>query len=101
MLVVRALRDGLLKEPVLDRGDRSAQPVDLVEIPAGGEVSFEPGGYHVMLLDLAEPLAVGDSLSLVLTFEEAGDVEIEAEVREFVEGEMGGDMGATGEDGGM
>jgi copper(I)-binding protein len=89
-------------ETTMEGGQAEMQPVDLVEIPAGGEVSFEPGGYHVMLLDLAEPLAVGDTVSLVLTFEQAGEVEVDAEVREFVEGDMGGgEMGATGEDEGM
>jgi copper(I)-binding protein len=86
-----------IHETVMEGGQAQMQPVDRIEIPAGGQVSFEPGGYHVMLFDLAEPLAIGDSVSLVLTFEEAGEVEIDAEVREFV----GGEMGATGDDGGM
>lgn len=46
--------------------------VDGVDLPAGTAVAFEPGGYHVMLLDLAEPLEVGTTFTLTLTFEQAG-----------------------------
>lgn len=89
-----------IHETVMQEGQAEMQPVDSIAIPADGGISFEPGGYHVMLFDLAEPLAVGDTVSVVLTFEDAGDVEIDAEVREFVE-DMGGGMEATGEDEGM
>jgi copper(I)-binding protein len=49
-------------------------PVDRIDVPAGESVSLEPGGLHIMLLGLVEPLAVGDELELTLTFEVAGDV---------------------------
>ena len=66
-------------------GQAEMSPVDGVDVPAGGSVTFEPGGYHVMLTDLTTPLEVGSSITIVLTFEQAGDVEVQAEVREFVE----------------
>jgi copper(I)-binding protein len=43
-------------------------PVASVTAPAGGEVSFAPGGYHLMLIGLKKPLAVGDKAPLTLTF---------------------------------
>lgn len=52
-----------------------------LEIPAGQTVELEPGGYHVMLMDLTEDLAPGDTLRLTLTFEHAGPLNVEAEVR--------------------
>lgn len=58
------------------------RPVDEIAIPAGETVALEPGGYHIMLVELAEPLEVGDEIELTLTFEEAGDVVVTAEVRE-------------------
>ena len=58
------------------------QPVDSIELPAGEEVSLEPGGYHIMLLDLVAPLEVGDTFDIVLTFENAGEVTVTAEVRD-------------------
>jgi copper(I)-binding protein len=77
----------------MEDGQAEMLPIEAVVIPAGDAMAFEPGGYHVMLFDLAEPLTVGETISLVLTFEEAGEIEVEAEIREFVEGDMGGGMG--------
>ena len=85
-----------IHETVMLDGEAEMQPVDSIAIPADSEMAFEPGGYHVMLFDLAEPLAIGDTVSLVLTFENAGEVEIDAEIREFVGIEPG-----MGEDEGM
>lgn len=81
-----------IHETVMEGGEAQMQPVGSVEIPAGGEMAFEPGGYHVMLFDLVEPLVEGDTISLTLTFEEAGEVQVDAEVRPFVE-DGGMDMG--------
>lgn len=58
------------------------QEVDRIDIPAGESVELKPGGYHVMLLDLAAPLEVGQQFTVTLTFETAGDVEVPVEVRE-------------------
>jgi copper(I)-binding protein len=61
-------------------GMMSMQPVDEIPIPAGERVSLEPGGYHVMLLELVEPLEVGTTITVTLTFELFGDVEVTADV---------------------
>lgn len=53
-----------------------------IEIPAGGEVALEPGGYHVMCIDKAEELKVGDTVTLTLTFENAASQTVDAEIRE-------------------
>jgi periplasmic copper chaperone A len=58
------------------------QPVDEIPVPAGATVVLEPGGLHIMMLDLAAPLEVGSTIELVLTFEQAGDVVVTAEVRD-------------------
>jgi len=59
--------------------------VDRVELPANKTVALGPGGYHVMLMDLAQPLREGDTVPLTLTFEDkAGkkqSVEVKAPVR--------------------
>lgn len=50
---------------------------------AGGEtVVFEPGGYHVMLLDLADPLETGEEIDVTLEFATADAVTVVAEVAE-------------------
>ncbi len=53
-----------------------------LELTAGETVTFEPGGYHIMLLDIAEPLESGDEIDLTLEFAEAGEQSITVEVRE-------------------
>ena len=45
-------------------------------------VTFEPGGHHVMLIDLAAPLEVGDEFELTLQFAKADDVAATVEVAE-------------------
>lgn len=59
------------------------QPVEEISVPAGETVSLEPGGLHIMMLDLAAPLEVGTTIEITLTFERAGDVMVTAEVRDM------------------
>jgi copper(I)-binding protein len=58
------------------------RPIDSLELPAGEEVALEPGGYHIMLMDLVQPIEEGDTVPVTLTFEKAGEIEVEAEARE-------------------
>ncbi|MCA0939563.1 copper chaperone PCu(A)C [Salipiger pacificus] len=51
-----------------------------VVIPAGGSHVFAPGGDHVMLMGLTQPLETGATLGLTLTFERAGEIRIEVPV---------------------
>ncbi len=51
-------------------------------IPSGRDIVLGPGGYHVMLQELAQPLAAGDSFPLVLHFQRAGDQTVDVEVRD-------------------
>jgi hypothetical protein len=78
-----------IHETLMQDGVAEMGPVEGVDVPAGTTVTFEPGGYHVMLEDMAEPLEVGATVTITLTFEQAGDVTIDADVRAFVEDEDG------------
>jgi copper(I)-binding protein len=49
-------------------------------LPAGETVSLAPGGYHVMLLDLAEPLEAGEDFDVTLDFATADDMTISVTV---------------------
>ena len=55
---------------------------DQVLIPANDSVEFAPGGLHVMLVNLVQDLSVGDSFSISLLFQEAGELTVEVEVRQ-------------------
>lgn len=49
-------------------------------VPTNGMLELKPGGFHIMLMDLKAPIAIGETVSLTLTFEKAGEVTIEAPV---------------------
>ncbi len=55
---------------------------DGLALTGGETVSFEPGGYHVMLPELAAPLEVGDEFELTLEFASADDVTVTVTVSE-------------------
>ena len=50
-------------------------------VPAGETVTMEPGGLHVMLLDLRRDLADGDSLTLDLEFSSGATRAVRAPIR--------------------
>jgi copper(I)-binding protein len=71
-----------LHEHVMQGDMMKMQHVPSVEIPAGGEVTFAPMAYHVMLLNLKDRTLLSDGKRFPLTmhFEKAGDVQVEVAV---------------------
>ena len=63
-------------------GEMVMQEVDSVVIDAGGSVDLMPGGYHIMLMELAAPLELGANFEVTLTFAAAGKITVVAEVRD-------------------
>lgn len=53
---------------------------DGLAIPAGAEVKLAPGGYHLMFMDLTQPLKEGESFKGTLTFAKAGTVNVEFKI---------------------
>lgn len=53
-----------------------------IDLPPGQTVTLAPGGLHVMLQDLKQPLKLGDRLPLTLVFQRAGQVKVELAVEE-------------------
>jgi len=72
-----------LHEHVMINDVMKMQHVPSVEIPAGGEVTFAPMAYHVMLLNLKDRslLSDGKRFPMTLHFEKAGDVTVEVAVQ--------------------
>ncbi|MBR0667481.1 copper chaperone PCu(A)C [Roseomonas hellenica] len=56
------------------------RPVEDIAVPAGGTVQLAPGGLHIMLIGLTQPLAQGGRAPLTLRFERAGEVQVELSV---------------------
>ncbi|MBD9564173.1 copper chaperone PCu(A)C [Pseudomonas sp. PDM09] len=63
----------------------SMSQVESVALPAGKPVSFDPHGYHIMLMDLTTQVKEGDNVPLTLTVENAkGEketIKVDAETR--------------------
>lgn len=55
--------------------------VERVEVAPGEPTKFEPGGLHVMLIDLEAPLMEGETFPLTLEFADAGMVAVDVEVK--------------------
>jgi copper(I)-binding protein len=55
--------------------------VSLIDVPAGESVDLRPGGAHIMLIDLKEPLKQGETFPLTLTFAKAGTVTVQVPVK--------------------
>ena len=63
-------------------GAMSMVAVDSVAIPKGETVSFMPGGLHVMLIDLVDPLEDGQEFEVTLNFETGGEQVIKVKVQD-------------------
>ena len=55
---------------------------DSVPVPAGGTVRFEPGGLHVMLINVQRDLNPGDRIQVTLQFQHGGTITLEAPVEQ-------------------
>lgn len=72
-----------LHEMVMGAGDvMQMRPVEGgIAVPATGFAQLKPGGLHIMLINLAEPLVAGEMLTLTLTFEVAGELEVSLPIK--------------------
>ena len=89
-----------LHRTVNDNGIMKMLPVAGVDLHAGAQAVFKPGGYHVMLTKLAQPLKVGQSFPMTFTFEKAGPITVTVKVQKIgatgdAMGNMEHDMGGT------
>ena len=55
--------------------------VPAIDLPAGKPVALQPGGYHVMLMDLKGPLAKDTSVTITLKFKDSKGVVSQQEVK--------------------
>jgi copper(I)-binding protein len=64
-----------------DDGMHRMREVEQVEVRAGGEAVLQPGGLHVMLINLTAPLKAGDQVELTLVYDDDSEETIAAEVK--------------------
>lgn len=58
--------------------------VGALDLPAGKTVELKPGGLHLMLMDLKQPLAAGTSVPLTLVLKDTRGVETRVEAQLWV-----------------
>ena len=75
-----------------DNGVSRMREMHDVAVAPGAKVTFSPGGMHVMLVGLKQPLKEGQTFPLSLTFEKAGKVDVTVSVAK-VGAMQHGDMG--------
>jgi len=61
-----------LHASTMDGGVMRMRQVEHIELPAGRSVKLAPGGLHVMLLELKQPLKAGDKVPITLTVQRDG-----------------------------
>jgi periplasmic copper chaperone A len=62
-------------------GIMKMRQVPAIDIKAKGEAALEPGGLHVMMIDLKAPLKEGDKVAITLVFDDGSSKKIEAPIR--------------------
>ncbi|WP_418276552.1 copper chaperone PCu(A)C [Isoptericola jiangsuensis] len=85
-----------LHETVADgAGEMSMQEIDGgFVIPAGQTLTLEPGGNHLMFMDLTGPLEAGAEVTVTLTFSDDSTTELTAPVKDY----SGANESYTGDD---
>ena len=71
----------MLHRSIVVGGSSRMEHVDSVQVPDGGSVRFEPGGYHLMLMKRQDALRVGDHVPITLRFADGRQLTAEFEVR--------------------
>jgi len=68
-------------EMAMDGGVMRMRAIPKLDLPAGKTVELSPGGYHLMLQDLKQPLASGSTVPLTLVLRDAKGVESKLELQ--------------------
>ena len=77
-------------ETINDNGVMRMRPIPALPLPPGQTVVLKPGSYHIMLMGLKRQLRDGETFSVTLNFEKAGQITTTVHVEKA--GAMGPDM---------
>ena len=70
-----------IHEMAMEGGMMKMRALKGIDLKPGATVELQPGGYHVMLMDLKEPLPKDSTVPLTLTFKDAKGVESKLELK--------------------
>ena len=87
-----------IHEMVMENDVMKMREIPALDLPAGEQVKLTPGGFHLMMMDLKQPITAGKTLNFTLTLEDAKgkrrERQIEAQVRTGAAAAEGGEHGA-------
>lgn len=72
-----AARVELHETSINDAGVASMKKVDRLEVGSGKSIELKPGGLHLMLIGMKQPVLDGETVKVKLKFERKGDVDVE------------------------
>lgn len=100
LVEVRSATAGVVEihEMAMEGDMMKMRAVTGLDLPAGKLVELKPGGYHVMLMDLKQPIKAGDAVPLTLVVETRDKKRETIEVSATAQA-MGAAMPAKGHDG--
>ena len=88
LVEVRSPAAGIVEvhEMMMEGSVMKMRAVESLDLPAGKTVELKPGSYHIMLMDLKNPIKAGEAVPLTLVFEgrdkKRETVEVKAEARQ-------------------
>lgn len=71
----------MIHKSMEEGGMSKMMSVDKIDVPAGGDVVFRPGSYHLMLMNARRDIKIGSSIPVTLKFSDGREVTTQFEVR--------------------
>ncbi len=69
----------------LEAGMARMRPAGALVVGPNATLTAEPGGLHLMLVDLKSPLVAGSLVPLILKFEAAGEITVELKIEQAMD----------------
>lgn len=79
-VAVEGARSAMLHQSTMVDGHSEMKSMQQVDVPAGGELAFSPGGRHVMAMDLGDALKPGGTTNVTLSFADGEKATFPAEI---------------------
>ena len=70
-----------LHNHINENGVMKMRQVSGIDVKAGGHAELKPGSFHIMLIDLKQPLKEGESIPITLGFDDGSSIRLDAPVR--------------------
>jgi periplasmic copper chaperone A len=85
LLRVRCPVANFSERHTVDRGEGAPamRTIPSIPIAAGGTTVLKPDGYHIMLLQIRQPLVAGEKFACSVNFQKAGTIETEVNVQKL------------------